>query len=469
MKQLGAYGNVTKTNLLINEFMKGRQNNLKAEEELIVNDVKDYINQGSFVEQSRQKCKNLFMSVSFRDSRIMWKEIDEVTMGPAYYPTDFGSCCLLIPHFDLKPINESLSLEEMYHVITAIAINGEENGVDIVLNAEQFNYADHHSRAAGFKISIHNHLDKPIIQFSSQLIFPGTDTQINLKPVITNTTLDAINKFSPEVRNCYADGEANLTYLKYGDGYRYEMNNCLVDQGIRDIIWNCRCIPSFYEMNDDYLPFIPICSGEKLYCANTRFPIDFKNNIIVQEAKDNPDKIGNISKPEYINCMPACEVQDNNNQMSLAPYPQHRNFFYQQEFCEVASHIWQKTCQDENRAYFIDKDQPILCPLLHQFDEFFGNQSMKCEEWPSNYFKKFEHPNETLREEMYEYGRQNLALIHVMIQSPYVTKIKRDVAIPFVTFISNTGGLLGLCIGFSFISGIEVLFWICWCCRDLKK
>ena len=95
-----------------------------------------------------------------------------------------------------------------------------------------------------------------------------------------------------------------------------------------------------------------------------------------------------------------------------------------------------------------------------------------CEEWPSNYFKKFEHPNETgetLREEMYKYGRQNLALIHVMIQSPYVTKIKRDVAIPFVTFVSNTGGLLGLCIGFSFISGIEILFWICWCCRDFKK
>jgi hypothetical protein len=63
--------------------------------------------------------------------------------------------------------------------------------------------------------------------------------------------------------------------------------------------------------------------------------------------------------------------------MSFASYPQHRNFFYQEAFCEVASHIWQKTCQDENRAYFIDKDQPILCPLLHQFDDFFGNQSMK--------------------------------------------------------------------------------------------
>jgi hypothetical protein len=325
------------------------------------------------------------MSVSFRGSKIVWNQIDEDTLGPAYFPTDFGSCCLLIPDLDLKRINENVSFEEMYHVIKAIAINGEENGVDIVLNAEQFNYADHHSKAAGFKISIHNHLDKPMIQFSSKLIFPGSINQINVKPTITDTTLDAINKFSPEVRNCYADGEANLTYLTYGHGYRYEMNNCLVDQGIRDIIWYCRCIPSFYELeSEEYLPFIPICSGKKLYCANTRmkslgmgFPIAFENNIIVQEAEDNPDKIGNISKPEYINCMPACEVQDNYNQMSFAPYPQHRNFFYQEEFCEVASHIWQNTCQDATRAYFIDKDQPILCPLLYQVDDFFGNQIMK--------------------------------------------------------------------------------------------
>ena len=92
-----------------------------------------------------------------------------------------------------------------------------------------------------------------------------------------------------------------------------------------------------------------------------------------------------------------------------------------------------------------------------------------CEEWPSNYFKKFDEPNETLVDELYTYGRHNLALIHLMIQSPYVTKIKRDVEITFLSFIADTGGLLGLCLGFSFISIIEIFFWICSCCRDFKK
>jgi hypothetical protein len=92
-----------------------------------------------------------------------------------------------------------------------------------------------------------------------------------------------------------------------------------------------------------------------------------------------------------------------------------------------------------------------------------------CEEWPSNYFKKFDAPIETFVEELYRYGRQNLALIHVMIQSPYVTKIKRDVETTFLSFIADTGGLLGLCLGFSFISIIEIFFWFCSCCQDFKK
>ena len=61
-----------------------------------------------------------------------------------------------------------------------------------------------------------------------------------------------------------------------------------------------------------------------------------------------------------------------------------------------------------------------------------------------------------------------LALIHVMIQSPYVTKIKRDVAMTFTSYVANTGGLLGLCLGFSFISLVEILFWVCCCLRQVK-
>ena len=56
-----------------------------------------------------------------------------------------------------------------------------------------------------------------------------------------------------------------------------------------------------------------------------------------------------------------------------------------------------------------------------------------------------------------------------MIQSPYVTKIKRDVAMTFTTYIANSGGLLGICVGFSFMSGIEILFYFCCLFKHLHK
>ena len=231
-----------------------------------------------------------------------------------------------------------------------------------------------------------------MIQFSSQLIYTGSATQINLKPTLRYTTDTAISTFNPDQRGCYATGEANLTYLPYYLGFRYEMNNCLIDQAIRDIIWNCRCVPIFglggldpagKSVYQQGYHDIPRCRGEKLHCANARIKsigmdsVSIENDIVVPEAKTSPDKIGNISRPNAVKCMPACKVQDNNNQISIAAYPQQDIFFHQKLFCDVASKIWQATCQEENRAYFIGRKQPLLCPALKNFDDFFGQPALR--------------------------------------------------------------------------------------------
>ena len=143
---------------------------------------------------------------------------------------------------------------------------------------------------------------------------------------------------------------------------------------------------AFYISNYyDYLTHIPACFGEKLHCANTRAKslgvkmVESENNVTVAEAMKSPNFIGNISKPDPIYCMSACAAQENNNQMSYAPYPQLGNFFYQKTFCQLASHIWQTTCQKENREYFIRKNHPNLCQTLKNFTKYFGDASVKVE------------------------------------------------------------------------------------------
>ena len=125
---------------------------------------------------------------------------------------------------------------------------------------------------------------------------------MGLEPEITYANDHAISTFTPEKRGCYAQGEVNLTYVKYSRGYRYEMKNCLSNELIRDIIWNCRCYPRFYQpCKTCYLKnFIPSCSGKKLICANAW---ENGENITVPEALENPNKIGNLTKPSKMKCL----------------------------------------------------------------------------------------------------------------------------------------------------------------------
>ena len=96
-------------------------------------------------------------------------------------------------------------------------------------------------------------------------------------------------------------------------------------------------------------------------------------NEITKDAKEKSDMVGNMLQPDPINCMPACKVQNNYNQLSYALYPLRKTFFYQKTFCYVASHIWQISCQNEHREYFMTKEHPLLCNILHSFEEYFGD------------------------------------------------------------------------------------------------
>ena len=476
MKKLGYYDNLKMMNNFTNTFF-GSQGNA------------NFLGAGGIIQLTRQKCRNLFVSMNFREKILTWRNFpnDERThanIGPSFYPTDFGACCLFVPHVDFEGLDETKNLtnSEQWSALNADSLNGEINGLMLLLDTEQFNYAKPNKVPGGLKLALHHHSDKPMIQFSSQMISPGFESHINLKPTLSYTTKNAISMLYPSERGCYSTNEVNLSYLPYSQGYRYVMNNCLIDQIIGDILWQCGCKPSFYENSKGIENLTTeeqsnvTCSGKRLECAiarmkstNSKVNLTEAFNIDVTEALTLFEKQGSVPKPSpSIECLPACEVQENSNQLSFALYPHEDNFFHQQKFCDVASHILQVTCQDKNRKYFLDLRQPNLCQTLEYFEDYF-NANSSCKKWPRNFFHVVKEINETLVEEMVKYGRKNLAVVRVMIQSPYVTRIKRDVSMTFTTYVANSGGLLGLCVGFSFISGIELIFWFCCCCRVFKK
>ena len=119
-------------------------------------------------------------------------------------------------------VNTSLQAPISLHksILMLLAMHGLLILLRLLLDVEQFNYEQHNKLAGGLKIALHHHLDKPMMQFSSQLISAGLETHMNLKPTLSYTTENALAMLSPRERKCYTNSEANLNYLPFSDGYR---------------------------------------------------------------------------------------------------------------------------------------------------------------------------------------------------------------------------------------------------------
>ena len=60
--------------------------------------------------------------------------------------------------------------------------------------------------------------------------------------------------------------------------------------------------------------------------------------------------------------------------------------------------------------------------------------------------------------EVYKYARDNLAIINIFIKESYTKRFRKTEKMSRISYIASSGGLLGLCMGFSFVSLAEILY-----------
>jgi hypothetical protein len=59
----------------------------------------------------------------------------------------------------------------------------------------------------------------------------------------------------------------------------------------------------------------------------------------------------------------------------------------------------------------------------------------------------------------YDAYTKDIAMVTFFFQTTTVFEYTRDQRMTLIQYISQMGGLLGLCTGFSFISGVEMIYW----------
>ena len=89
--------------------------------------------------------------------------------------------------------------------------------------------------------------------------------------------------------------------------------------------------------------------------------------------------------------------------------------------------------------------------------ELFDGPSQTCQN-PNQHLLAVKNYNPEIAEFLFQYAKENFSILKIYLREPYYTKIKKDEQISYISFTCQVGGLMGLCLGLSFVSVFEIIF-----------
>ncbi|XP_076270438.1 pickpocket protein 28-like [Rhynchophorus ferrugineus] len=341
---------------------------------------------------------------------------------------------------------------------------GAHLGLSVILDANVENYYCSSTRSTGFKVILSNPIETPKMADFGFLISPGFETRISIEPAIREAT-SALRDIPIEKRQCYFSNERPLQYYR-----TYTQTNCFYECQSNYTFRNCFCVPYYLPKN----MFINTCDKADDVCANS----------MKREMEDL--KNGSFLDGECA-CKPGCYEVLFGFKLTGAPIWQEKinissnrtSRSYTQQNCilECQSNYTLMNCKCV--PYYLPKNKTIkYCGKSEKscVDGAKGDMELEsgngssCHCLPSCFFVKYKDSksiaklssmvNNDIPNFSSNYILKNFAAVHFYFYNSKFTKeIKREL-FTFTEILSNIGGLLSLCLGFSFLSLIELLYFL---------
>ena len=147
---------------------------------------------------------------------MRWKGKGGIFFQPDY-STDYGVCNWITPNYQT-----STGSDEFLINLQRGALNGKNNGLTFMLDAETYDYGDGSSTGEGFKIAVVHPMDIGIMESMAINVDIGMVTHIGVSTTLTNITGDAVTSFNPYERKCWMQNEIDLMHYKREMDYRYK-------------------------------------------------------------------------------------------------------------------------------------------------------------------------------------------------------------------------------------------------------
>ena len=318
---------------------------------------------------------------------------------------------------------------------------GQNKGLTIVLDAHtnMVSSGTISDNFKGFVTIVDGASNYPLTEINGFLVRPGRENHVALSALEINGT-EAIRSISPKDRGCFFSDEHSLD-----EHQEYTQSNCVLEctmkyarAKMRENNETANCTPWFYPVSDADL--LPICDP----WATVTF------QKVMASAPDGECSI----------CLPDCTKTIYEAAVSTAPFRQcdHTNLGTSQlcdlDDVEINPPIWQQLVENE----YENNNDGIVPEFASATETRMSNtrKYVSSEEKQSQLV--FRAKNNATPD--YDAYINDIAIVSFYFDKSTVMLYKRDQRMTMIDYISQMGGLLGLGIGCSFISIIELLYWL---------
>ena len=387
----------------------------------------------------KMSCSSIFLTRP--TDRGMCCTFNMATAEEIFRKSRYASALSAMQHQDIQYGFEDADLPEWFRNDSEPRTQpGQNKGLRLVLDAhtDRVSPGTVFDNFRGFVTVIDGGEKYPLTSKNSFLIRPGRENYVALSALRVEADKD-IKKIDPKKRKCYFPDEHRLEMHN-----NYSRSNCIL------------------ECNINYARNMMKKSNQIIGCAPWFYPATDEQYTVVcdpWETKKFQSYMTNVPDEECAECLPDCTDTIYESRVSAAPFRD----------CDHTNLGASPLCDLEN----VDMNPPIWTQMVQE--EFKGSSmdvpdyAKPNEEKLSNIRKSIVNPDMikdlTLLQHYKDHKDYNafvkdIAIVNFYFDQSSIVQFKRSLRMTMTDYISQMGGLLGLGIGFSFVSAVEIIYWI---------
>ena len=316
---------------------------------------------------------------------------------------------------------------------------GQNKGLRLVLDAhtDRVTAGSVFDNYRGFVTMVDSREKYPLTARQSFLVKPGRENYVAIS-ALRVVAEDGIKPIEPKKRSCKLPDETSLNVHR-----KYSQSNCLLECSIEYAKNHTKrenstkgCTPWYYPRADE--EFAEVCKP--------------------WEAKIFNEYITNVPDDTCSECLPDCTSTIYNSRVSAAPFrPCDHTNLGSSPMCDLENNdmnpaIWRQMVQDE----FIASDGRV--PAYAQPDPKNLNNQRQYMANPDR-IDSLTFKEQILQNPTYDAFQNDIAVVNFYFDKSTVIEFKRAQRMNLGDYISQMGGLIGLGIGFSFVSAVEIIYW----------